>query len=375
MTVTVNPSSLMPGTYTGAVMVSGAFPGSPLSIPVVITITGSQPLVTLSQSGLFFRTSQGGPAPPSQSFTVSNGGAGTLNWTASASTFSGGSWLSVAPAAGVSTASLSPPVVVQINPAGLAAGTYYGQVQVSSSGASNSPQFVSVVLNVAASGTNIDPDVHPTALIFVGKQGGANPAAKPVQVTNLGSTPVTYSASVLYTSAATGWLSVSPGSGTIAPGTPSSPTISAATLQLAPGVYVGQISLNFVEPKTIHEIAVILVVLPAGAIAAPDGDVRHAGGCAPTLLVPVFSSLGQGFTTSAAWPSSIEVTVVDDCGNPMTAGSVITSFSSGDAPISLTSLNDGRWSGTPDAQRTLQPQRCPSLPRPKLFPRRLPEAL
>ena len=59
-----------------------------------------------------------------------------------------------------------------------------------------------------------------------------------------------------------------------------------------------------------------------------------------------FSPWVRVFLTFAAWPSFIEVTVVDDCGSPVTTGSVITSFSTGDAPINLTSLNDGRWSGT-----------------------------
>src|SRR5262249_27357923 len=62
--------------------------------------------------------------------------------------------------------------------------------------------------------------------------------------------------------------------------------------------------------------------------------------------IPAFSLLGQSFVTAAAWPASLEVTVVDDCGNPMTSGSVVTSFSTGDEPVSLISLHDGRWSGT-----------------------------
>ena len=345
VTVTVDPSRLAPGTYTGAIAISGS--ASSLSVPVVVTVTGSQPLLSLSQSGLFFRTTSGGPAPPSQSFTVSNAGVGTLNWAVSASTFSGGTWLSATPANGASTSSVSPPVVVQVNPAGLVAGTYYGQVKVAANGVPNSPQLVSVVLNVAAATTIVDPDVHPTALIFVGKQGGASPAAKQIQLTNLGSAPVSYTAAALYASTTTGWLSVNPASGTIASGTPSTPSVAATIGNLAAGVYTGQITLQFPQSKTVHEVALLLIVLPAGSVAAPERTLEpKAGGCAPSKLLPVFSSLGQSFSTSAAWPSSIEVTVVDDCGNPVTNGSVITAFSSGDAPISLTSLNDGRWSGT-----------------------------
>ena len=38
--------------------------------------------------------------------------------------------------------------------------------------------------------------------------------------------------------------------------------------------------------------------------------------------------------------------MVDDCGTFLTSGTVVTSFSSGDPPLSLASLNDGRWSAT-----------------------------
>ena len=345
VTVTVDPSKLSPGTYTGSVTIAGSFPGSPLVVPVVVTVTSAQPLLSLSQTGLFFRISSGGPAPPTQSFTVSNAGVGTLNWTASPTTFSGGSWLSVTPVTGQSTATSSPSVTLQINTAGLAGGTYYGQVQVSAAGVPNSPQLVSVVLNVAASSVNVDPDVRPTALIFVGKQGGTNPAPQTVQLTNLGSTPVTYSTSILFASG-TGWLSVTPAGGSIVSATPSTPAVTAAIGNLAPGVYVGQVAFSFAEPKTFRDVAALLIVLPAGSSADPLSAERGASGCTPTQLLPVFSSLGQSFITSAAWPSSIEVTVVDDCGTPVTTGSVITSFSSGDDPISLTSLKDGRWSGT-----------------------------
>ena len=360
--VTANPTGLAPGTYTGAISISGSFTGSPIRVPVVVTVNASQPVLSLSQSGLFFRAASGGPAPPSQSFAVSNVGAGSLNFAASATMLSAGSWLSVTPSSGVATASSSAQVTVQANPAGLAAGTYYGQVLIAANGVPNSPQLVSVVLNVAAAATSVDPDVRPTALIFVGKAGAtAGPAPKPVVITDLGSAPATFSSSVSYISSATGWISVTPTSGTVASGTPSSPMISVSPTKLAAGIYVGQVTLAFTEAKTLHNIAVVFIVLPAGSVAspeigalAPDGRKADpkAGGCTPTQLLPVFSSLGQSFTTSAAWPSEVEVTAVDDCGTPMTAGSVVVSFSTGDAPISLVSLKDGRWSGTWTPQNT-----------------------
>src|SRR5262249_37091265 len=54
----------------------------------------------------------------------------------------------------------------------------------------------------------------------------------------------------------------------------------------------------------------------------------------------------------AAWPTSVVVQIVDNCGQPMVAGSVSAGFSNGDPPISLVSLKDGQWSGTWQARNT-----------------------
>ena len=60
----------------------------------------------------------------------------------------------------------------------------------------------------------------------------------------------------------------------------------------------------------------------------------------------MFSLLGVNFNTNAAWPTPIEVIVVDDCGAAMRTGTVTTTFSNGDPPLQLVSQQDGRWSGT-----------------------------
>jgi uncharacterized protein (TIGR03437 family) len=60
----------------------------------------------------------------------------------------------------------------------------------------------------------------------------------------------------------------------------------------------------------------------------------------------VFTQLGVGFSTVAAWPTPIEATIVDDCGTLLTAGSAVASFSNGDPALQLNSLQDGRWSAT-----------------------------
>jgi uncharacterized protein (TIGR03437 family) len=66
--------------------------------------------------------------------------------------------------------------------------------------------------------------------------------------------------------------------------------------------------------------------------------------------VPVFTLLSDGLSIPAGFPGQLAVKVIDDCGNPMTAGGVTVTFSNGDPPVRLTSLRDGSWAGTWTAQ-------------------------
>jgi hypothetical protein len=98
------------------------------------------PSLQLNRTSLYFGAVSGGPQTGSQTFSVSVIGGCSLNWTAS----SGETWLNVTPANG----SGSGLATVSIDTAGLAAGTYTGTVSITCASASNSPQTVSVTLNI-----------------------------------------------------------------------------------------------------------------------------------------------------------------------------------------------------------------------------------
>jgi uncharacterized protein (TIGR03437 family) len=341
--VTANPAGLDAGTYTGYVTCTAG--ASQFNISVVMTVTGSQQIISLSQSGLTFRAVSGGGAPPPQSFGVLNGGEGNLNWTASGSMLSGSSWLSFTPPNGSSSAAAALPVSVRVNPAGLAPGDYYGKVQVSADGVANSPQAVSVVLTVLPATGNLNPSVLPTGLIFVGTAGAADPARQSLQITNLSSKPLTYTTNIFLDQTGTKWLAP-PSGGTVTPAQPVNVSVQPTIAGLVPGVYTGDLTIFFVEINTTQHIPILLVVIPHPTSSPKPDSPRDAGGCNPTKLLPIFTQLGQSFIATAAWPAALEVTVIDDCGNPMTSGSVVTTFSNGDPSLSLTNLRDGRWSGT-----------------------------
>jgi uncharacterized protein (TIGR03437 family) len=91
---------------------------------------------------LNFTAQTGAGSPASQTFQISSLSA--LPYTTTAITSPGVGWMFVSPGAGTTPA----PVTVSLNTAGLAAGNYTGTILVASTGASNSPQTVTVNLTV-----------------------------------------------------------------------------------------------------------------------------------------------------------------------------------------------------------------------------------
>ncbi|MGZ4603860.1 MAG: BACON domain-containing protein, partial [Kineosporiaceae bacterium] len=125
----------LPGTWaTGSTFKDGPFSAYG-SAPVA-------PVLVVSPASISFSASVGGSNPPSQSLGISNGGTGSLSWSATP----GAAWLSVSPAGGTGPATAT----VSADITGVAAGSYSTNVTVSAAGAQGSPQTVAVSLDVTA---------------------------------------------------------------------------------------------------------------------------------------------------------------------------------------------------------------------------------
>jgi hypothetical protein len=141
VTVSATTGILTAGSYNGNITLS-ATGATSRTVPVTFTVTAA-PKISLNPSSLTYAAARGAANPANQTVSLTNTG-GTLSWTVSDSA----SWLSVSPASGSSSSTLT----TAVNTSGLAAGTYNGTITVSATGSSS--KTVGVTLTVSAPTTS-----------------------------------------------------------------------------------------------------------------------------------------------------------------------------------------------------------------------------
>jgi uncharacterized protein (TIGR03437 family) len=344
LTVTADPSQLAPGTYVGNVAITGA--SRTTNVAVTLSVSGPTSSILVSQSGLSFTAVAQGGSPLPQSFGILNTGDGGMNWSASTTTTSGGdNWLKIDPSSGtVQTPYVDvSPVNVSIDATGLAPGTYYGRISVTAP-AINSPQLLTVVLTVLAPGTTPGPELRPTGLIFIGTSG-VNPGSQDVLVGN----PKAQSDSYLSANIGNGFTYL-PTASDVPTNQPTTLRVFPDFTQLKPGaVNRGTIALQF-QDGTARTVSILTVV--AGATATSNKRLGMLDvSCSKSNLEIQWRSPAQNFNITSGQPTTLEVQVVDDCGNLIgpsnpKGASVSASFSNKDADVRLTHIGNGVWTGT-----------------------------
>ncbi len=214
ITVGLNPSGLAPGSYTDNLLVTSSAGGS-INVPVIVNVAATAP-VTLTAAPASLSFSYGGTAPASQ--TIALTGSSALSFTAATST----PWLTVTPASGSTPGTLT----VTANATGLAVGTYTGSIEVTASGATNSPFVIPVSFAVTQIVSTVA--ANPSAIAFAYQIGGSVPAAQTVTATA--------SVSSTFTTIAASWLTVTQASGVA--------TLTVNPVNLAPGIYVGALAIT-----------------------------------------------------------------------------------------------------------------------------------
>jgi uncharacterized protein (TIGR03437 family) len=329
----VNPSGLSMQTCRGSLSLNDGN-GNITTVPVYMAISGASQSVLLSQTAMNFAASAGGSVPAAQTFQILNPGSGLMQWNITTQVLSGGSWLSVSPNSG-SSQSLSQvgsPISVSVNPQGLAAGVYYGSVIVTSTGAFNGPQMITVVFSVGPQGTNPPESATPNGVVLTAT------GPQTVTLSNPGGNSVTF-ASAAITDDGQSWLTVSPTSGTLAAGSTNALTLSASTSGLSSGLRHGTLRIAFSDGN-VQTVDVKL------ALSGSAGTGTGVSGCGSSNLAIEFLTPAQNYSAAANVAIPLQVLVEDCGGNLLTNSSTGVDVLVGSSDLRLNYTGNGIWTGT-----------------------------
>lgn len=337
ITATTN-GTLNAKAYAAAVVrvTSGA---TTQDIPVTFLVTPSQLSFGATKLGLLFRGQAGVGTQQTQTILLPAGG-GTINWTVSVT--STDDFVTVTPTSGTSTPGTPGVITVGIKPIAKPLSNYYALITIAPSTPGVSPLLATVVYNVGA--TTAYPTFSPAGLVFVAPlNAAADPAPQSIPLYASTSPPQSFTVgqggnlfdstteSGTVTGAAASLIQVTP----------------AAYATSKPGIFRGNVQVEFPALGITRTTDVLYVVLPAGV--KPAASEAHAvTGCTPTQIALLATTLSSGFSQPAGFPAVIATRVVDDCSNPVTNAKVVLSFNNGDPPLAaaLEDATTGTYTAT-----------------------------
>jgi uncharacterized protein (TIGR03437 family) len=314
LSVTVNSSGLPAGIYQGSVTITGG--AAQVTVPVTLTITsiGSSPITYTPPFGVYFSQTTAFNGYNVQVIQLS--AANPTSFAASTTA----SWLTIAPTAGVTPATL----IISASASGLAIGQYQTTVTVSGGA---QPVSIPVVLVLAAAPNLIS--ATPTSLTFAETVGGSAPDAQTVQLSS--PSPTNFSVA---SSAA--WLSVSSTNGT----TPATLSVQANGQGLAIGTYQGTVTISGGQIPVSIAVTFTVSANPTQLTTTPTTLAFSAavGQAPPTQTISVGSTESQfSFAVSAtAGNGGTWLAVTPDKG---LTGATLT------ATVTTTGLAAGQYAG------------------------------
>ncbi len=346
LTISVNPSGLAAGTYTGSVTVtSGGATNSPITIPVTLNVSAST-LLSAAPGALTFTYQTNGNLPLGQAITISSSAA-PLNFNVASSTQGcGSSWITLSQTTG-NTGAAGSQIVVSVNPVGIPGPSVcQGTLTITGSGANNT---VSIPVTLEVSSAPI-VQLSQSAVTFNGQlnSGSISQVISLTSSDNL--TPLQFT--ILNPAP---WLSVSPNIGT----TPISVTITANTntLGLQTGANTATLTLTSPSLPAPVSIPVTLNITSNASLSVTPAQLsftQATGGPTPTSqTVNVNITGGSGAQTFSASASTTFGSWLSITPSTGTAPGTITVTANGGA------LSPGTYNGqivvtVPGAQNSPQ---------------------
>ena len=242
LSVSVSPSGLANGTYNGTLTFNSNSGVQTVAVTLTVSSStggGNVTVTCVSSCGtpapaMSFSGQTGSGALPAGALSVvSASGSSSVSFTVTASTTSGGAWLSTSAGSSTVSTPVNPLTVnATSSPGGnpLAAGTYTGNLAITPVGGGST-------VNVAVTMTLTAPPTvtaTPTSLTFAYRVGDQNPA--PQNITVSGGSQLAFGVTV---SPSGTWLSASPTSGS----TPGTVAVSINPTGLSANTYTGSVTI------------------------------------------------------------------------------------------------------------------------------------
>jgi len=324
--VTANSNGLPVGDHHDIIQIAGP---NTVDVPVDLFVSSSGPILSLGVTGVRFEARSGNGSARPQSIPVLNLGdpTSTVNWTASL--LSGSDWLTISNPHGTATPTQPGSLVLSESPSAYAdaAGPRYALVSVTDTNSLNSPQYVVAVLDNQPVTSPALPDPSPAGLYFTSKTG-----AQQILLYTSSGTPTAFQTAALTNDGAS-WLAATPTSGVASTNSPGEVTVSV-TPPTAAGIYTGYINIGMSGNLVV--VNVTLVVLPPGVAGAePAARPLTTANCTPSQLAMTETGLVNNFAVPAGWPATLVAQLNDNCGNAISNGAIVASFSNNDSPIPL----------------------------------------
>ena len=280
ITITAN-KTIMPGTYSGSVVVTSLVTGEQATIDVIFNVVARA--LSASPTSLNFVQPQRGVVPAPMTIQV------TANAQSSFTVGARPSWTRVSPLARSTPATLT----VSVDLAGLTPGTYNGNIQLVGPNELTIPVSLTIPELPA-------PTATPGYLSFTYEYGGPSPQPQLIRIESpSGTVGVTASAS---TESGVAWLAVAPVSGN----TPWTIEASINVARLIPGQHAGAIT---VVPADGSKTITIPITVRVTGTSIFVNAVLNSATYAPTPVSPgllvTITGLGLGPVTGvAARPSA-----------------------------------------------------------------------
>lgn len=354
ITVIVNASQLGGATSgNGTLTLTPVGGGTATQVPVSITVSSANNFQLSETQRTLTYVAGSGSANPSFNVTLTATSAGQTSYNAPTIDYiSGGSssWLSVAPnTAGTTTSNPGVTFVISASASGLAQGTYIGRVNFTSGAVANSPQSVTVTLNVTGTSSLLP---SPTSLNFAA-QPGSNPTGQTLSVSASTGGAVTFTPTVTYTNPSNplfNWLTI--GNAGVNLTTPSSISVNAITTTgvqtLTAGEYNAVIRLTLTGTATFLDVPVRLNVTNNPIFTVSTSSLTFTGitGSTPASQsftvqqTPASGNFSAQFIAGPGTPTNIIQAISPSIGALGASASTIT------VTPSFVGISTGTYSGT-----------------------------